>query len=218
MVNTPNENMADVAQARLGEWLEGLASSAPAPGGGAAAAVNVAVGAALIEMVCNLTIGKPRYAEHEATMKSALDQAGQVRQQSLALAAEDEQAFSAVSDAYRLPKDSDEEKATRSAAIQEALVGAADVPLRTAEAAARVVDLAGEILDGANVNVLSDVAVAAASARAGFDSAVINVEINLASMRPGPLRDEAAGRLASHEKVPDEAARIVAEVRQRIAG
>lgn len=208
----------DLGEVRLGEWLEGLASSAPAPGGGAAAAVNVAVGAALIEMVCNLTIGKPRYAEHEATMRSALEQAGQVRQRSLELAAEDEQAFSAVSAAYRLPKDDDEQKAARSAAIQEALVGAAGVPLRTAEAAADVVDLAATILDGSNVNVLSDVAVAAASARAGFDSAVINVEINLASLRPGAPRDEVAGRLASHERVPDQAERIVAEVRKRIAG
>lgn len=207
----------DISEQPVGSWLEDLASSAPAPGGGAAAALNVAVGAALVEMVCNLTIGKPRYAEHEATMKSALAKAGDLRRRSLALAEEDAEAFAAVSEAYKLPKETDEEKAARTAAIQAALVGAADVPLRTGEAAVGVIGLAGEILEGANVNVVSDVAVAAASARAGLEAAAINVEINLSAMAKAPEREVVARRLGEQQEAGADADRIVADVKRKIA-
>jgi formiminotetrahydrofolate cyclodeaminase len=209
-------NDEDIAARPVGAWLEALASAAPAPGGGAAAALNVAVGAALIEMVCNLTIGKPRYAEHEATMKGALARAGEVRAKALALADEDADAFAAVSTAYKLPKDTSAEKADRTAAIQAALVGAADVPLRTAEAAGDVVRLAAEILEGSNVNVISDVAVAASSARAGLESAAVNVEINLAAMADAAQRDQVAGRLALVKEHVDEAERVVLDVAHKV--
>jgi formiminotetrahydrofolate cyclodeaminase len=204
----------------LGDWLTDLASSAPAPGGGAAAAVDLAVGAALVSMVCNLTIGKPRYAEHEATMQDALARAEAGRRAALELAEQDAVAFGAVSEAYGLPKDSDADKAARRAAIQEALVGAAEVPLLTAERAVEVIDLAAGILDGANVNVVSDVAVAAASARAALVSARINVEINLAALDAGDVHDGLAARLAAAD-VDGASARadaLVEAVRVRIAG
>jgi formiminotetrahydrofolate cyclodeaminase len=202
----------------VGDWLDALASDAPAPGGGAAAAVNLAVGAALVSMVCNLTIGKPRYAEHEATMKEVLDLAESQRAAAVDLAHEDASAFAGVSAAYRLPKDSDEQKAARTAAVQEALGAAADVPLATVAAAVQVIELAGRILDGANVNVLSDVAVAASSARSALQSARINVEVNLGSMTDQARRDALQARLDVHrvgdaEKKADE---IVAAVRRRI--
>ncbi|HEY8544452.1 MAG TPA: cyclodeaminase/cyclohydrolase family protein [Acidimicrobiales bacterium] len=204
----------------LGDWLDDLASSAPAPGGGAAAAVNLAIGAALVSMVCNLTIGKPRYADHEATMRSALARAEACRAAALDLAQQDAVAFGAVSDAYRLPKGTDEEKAARRAAIQEALVGAAEVPLLTAERAVEVLDLAAGILEGANVNVVSDVAVAAAAARAALQSARVNVEINLAALDEGDVHRGLAQRLAACD-VDGAAARadeLVETVRRRIAG
>ncbi|HEX9624972.1 MAG TPA: cyclodeaminase/cyclohydrolase family protein, partial [Streptosporangiaceae bacterium] len=166
----------------IGSWLDELASAAPAPGGGAAAAMLAAVGAGLVEMVCNLTIGKPRYAEHEEVMRAALTTATELRMSAGQLAAEDAVAFGAVSQAYRLPKESAEEKAARAQAIQTALVDAADVPLRVAVVAAELIGLADRILAGANVNVISDVAVAASAGRAALDSAVINVEINLSAM------------------------------------
>ena len=200
----------------VGSWLEDLASDAPAPGGGAAAAMNAAVGAALVAMVCNLTIGKPRYAEHEPLMRQTLAEVTALRAQAVQLAADDATAFSAVTEAYKLPKDTDAAKSARTEAIQTALVGAADVPLRTAAVAAAIIDHAGRIMDGANVNVLSDVAVAAASARAALDAAVINVEINLGAMNDPARRDALRAELDKHTAAADTAAALVTAVRERI--
>lgn len=210
-------NESDFADQRLGSWLYDLASAAPAPGGGAAAALHVAVGAALVEMVCNLTIGKPRYAEHETTMVQALEQAGELRARALLLADADAEAFLAVSRAYKMPKDTEEERDARAEAIQSALVTAADVPLRTAEAAADVIGLAQRILEGANVNVISDVAVAASSARAGLEAATVNVEINLSGMADNPERSEVAARLEARRDAVLQADRVVRDVTQKIA-
>jgi formiminotetrahydrofolate cyclodeaminase len=168
-------------------------------------------------MVCNLTIGKPRYAEHEQTMRAALEQATALRAQALQLAAEDAEAFEAVAAAYKLSKDTDEAAQIRTEAIQHALVRAADVPLRTAELAAAVIALAGRILDGANVNVISDVAVAAASARAALEAASINVEINLAAMNDPTRRTEIAVALNKHTSAGQDARDTIAAVRERIA-
>ena len=200
----------------VGNWLEDVASDAPVPGGGAAAAMNAAVGAALVAMVCNLTIGRPRYAEHEPVMHAVLASATELRVLALQLATDDAVAFGAVADAYRLAKDTDEDRAARTAAIQAALIGAADVPLRTAAVAAAIVDLAGRIVPGANVNVLSDVAVAAASARAALDAAVINVEVNLGAMKDPARRDALRAELDKHTAAVTTAAAIVSTVRERI--
>jgi methenyltetrahydrofolate cyclohydrolase len=207
-----------VLDQEIGSWLDELASAAPAPGGGAAAAMVAAVGAGLIEMVCNLTIGKPRYAEHEKAMRAALITATELRLSAGQLAAADAAAFGAVSQAYRLPKESAQEKAARARAIQGALIEAADVPLRVAAVAAEVIGLSDRILAGANVNVISDVAVAASAGRAALDSAVINVEINLAAMSDASARAALRGdldRLAPASAVAD---RVVAAVRHRIGG
>jgi formiminotetrahydrofolate cyclodeaminase len=200
----------------VGDWLDALASHAPAPGGGAAAAISAAIGAALVSMVCNLTIGKPRYAEHEPTMTVVLDRATALREQALELAAEDAQAFQAVAAAYKLPRTSDTDKEARAAAIQTALLEAADVPLRTAELAAEVIALAGRICEGANVNVISDVAVAVSSARAALEAASVNVEINLAAMDDPTRRLEIARALSKHTPASGDAERIIASVRERI--
>ncbi|AEH09765.1 MULTISPECIES: cyclodeaminase/cyclohydrolase family protein [Protofrankia] len=197
-------------------FLAELASPAPAPGGGAAAALQAALGAALVSMVCNLTIGRPRYAEHETTMLSARSGADKARAEALALAAADARAFAAVSDAYKLPKGTDEERAARSRAIQTALVTAAEVPLRTAAVAAAVVGLCARIIDGANVNVLSDVGVAAASARAALDSAAINVRVNTAVMTDADARERATAALAGHLTSVATADSIVRAVGERI--
>lgn len=202
----------------VGSWLDELASDAPAPGGGAAAAMNAAVGAALVAMVCNLTIGKPRYAEHEPVMRQALASASELRTRAVQLAADDAAAFAAVTDAYKLPKHTDADKAARTEAIQAALVGAAEAPLRTAAVAAGIISVAGQIIDGANVNVLSDVAVAATSARAALDAAVVNVEINLAAMKDTARRDVIRAELDKYAAAVPTAAAVVTAVRERING
>lgn len=200
----------------IGSWLDDLASAAPAPGGGAAAAMNAAVGAALVSMVCNLTIGKPKYAEHEPIMREALDAATRLRAQAVQLADDDAAAFGAVTDAYKLPKETDADRTTRTAAIQAALVGAAAVPLRVAAVAAEIIELTGRVLPGANVNVLSDVAVAAASARAALDAAVINVEINLGAMKDEERRAGLRVEVDRHAAAAAAADDIVNAVRERI--
>lgn len=201
----------------IGEWLTELASAAPAPGGGAAAAMNAATGAALVSMVCNLTIGKPKYAEHEVTMAEVRARADELRVEALELAEADATAFTSVMDAYGLPRRTDEEKAARRAAVQEALTGAADVPLRIAALSAEVIELANRILAGANVNVLSDVAVAADSARAALRSAAINVEINRSSMTDEARRTDLAEQLERHNGALAVADTVVSTVRERIA-
>jgi formiminotetrahydrofolate cyclodeaminase len=209
--------MLGVERQTIGTWLTELASGAPAPGGGAAAAMQAAMGAALVGMVCSLTIGKPRYAAHEPTMTAARDRSAELRREAMELADADAEAFAAVADAYRLPRQSDESRVARAEAVQRALLGATVVPLRTAEVAAAVIELTGRVVAGANVAVLSDVAVAAASARAALDSATVNVEINLAALTDPLRRDELSARLAGPQAARAEADRIVTEVRARIA-
>ncbi|QSB06336.1 cyclodeaminase/cyclohydrolase family protein [Natronoglycomyces albus] len=189
------------------KWLDALASAQPAPGGGAAAGMNAALGAALISMVCNLTIGKPKYAESEEAMKVALQKAEAHRQTAIDLAEADADAFAAVSAAYKLPKDTDEEKAARTAAIQAALVAAAEVPLQVAQVSARIIALAGSILNGSNPNVVSDIGVAASSAKSALESAAYNVDINVKSIKDPEQRERLAAELneALASKVQAEA-------------
>lgn len=202
---------------QISGWLDELASAAPAPGGGAAAALCASIGASLISMVCNLTIGKPKYAAFEEQMSAALAKAEEARHAALRLADDDARAFEAVIAAYQLPRSTDAERAARSQTVQRALAGAAAVPLRIAGVAAEVIGLAEEILEGANANVISDVAVAAAAARTALESAIINVEINL-----GALTDEATCRGLADElgrlgPVLERADVVVRDVRARIA-
>lgn len=175
-----------------------------------------AISAALIEMVCNLTIGKPKYADHDDLMRTTLASATALRTRATELADADAIAFGAVAEAYKLPKSTDADKAIRTQSIQASLAGAADVPVKTAQVAAEVIQLAYRIQPGANVNVLSDVAVAAASAKAALDSAVVNVEINLAGMQDesacAALREELDKHLASATMADS----VVAAVRYRI--
>jgi methenyltetrahydrofolate cyclohydrolase len=208
--------MGAVREQTVGAWLTDLASDAPAPGGGAAAAMNAALGAALVAMVCRLTIGRPRYAEHEQTMTGALAQADALRDEALSLAEQDAVAFGKVAAAYRLPRDTEEAKRARTSAIQEALVDAAEVPLRIAALAADVVALARRILAGANVNVISDVAVAASSAQAALSAAAVNVEVNLAAMQDAGRRARLTAALASHDWAARDAEAVVRTVRERI--
>jgi formiminotetrahydrofolate cyclodeaminase len=201
---------------QVGAWLDELASAAPAPGGGAAAALSASAGASLIAMVCNLTIGKPRYAAFDDVMTAALARAEQIRQAALDLAEEDARAFDAVIAAYRLPKGTDAEAATRRQAVQQATAGAAEVPLRVAGLAADVIVLAEEILPGANASVLSDVAVAASMARAALDSSMVNVEINFNALDAGEARTKIAQEVRRYHETDALADSVIAEVRQRI--
>jgi len=202
----------------LEDWLERLASSAPTPGGGAAAALAAATGAALVEMVVSLTVGKSAYVEHEPHVQPIGEQARALRRQALDLAAADEVAFDQVMAAYALPRQTDVEKAARSAAIQAATADAARPPLEIAEVAARVIELAAALPGRSNRNVLSDVGVAAALAGAALESAAINVEVNLGALKDEGVRDGLRKELAAHLVAGDLGREVVGNVRQGVSG
>jgi methenyltetrahydrofolate cyclohydrolase len=201
----------------IGGWLDGLASGGPAPGGGAVGAMSTAMAAGLVSMVCNLTVGRTDGdADREAAMVEARARADALRGRALELSAADGAAFAEVSRAYRMPEDTEDERAARSAAIQEGLVGAAEVPLRSAEVAGEVVALARRVLDGANPRVLSDLGVAVAAARASLEAAVLNVEVNLASMTDADTATALRARLQPHLGALVTATEVLDSVRRRI--
>jgi formiminotetrahydrofolate cyclodeaminase len=159
--------------------LERLGSSDPVPGGGSASALTAAMGAALVAMVAELTIGRPDYAEHEATIRKLRFDALERRAELLSLAQEDADAYDAVVRARHLPKESEAEREARRDALGKAMVAAARAPLRAAVVAGEVLDLAERIAPIGNRNAVSDAGVAALLAAAGLRGALLNVRINL---------------------------------------
>jgi formiminotetrahydrofolate cyclodeaminase len=216
-MSQPYGTVGVVQQETLGNWLEALGSSASTPGGGAAAALAAAAGAALVEMVVNLTVGRPAYAEHERHVQPIGEQARALRQRALDLAAADAAAFDRVMAAYGLPKATDAEKAARSAAIQAATADAARPPLEIAEVAARVIELAAGLPGRSNRNVLSDVGVAASLAGAALDSAAVNVEVNLGSLKDEGVRAGIRKELAAYLSAGELGREVVGNVRQGVS-
>lgn len=171
-------------QARtLGEWLATLASDAPTPGGGAAAAIAAATGAALIAMTGRLSVGRGGDAELDARMQSLVEEADAAREAFLVLADQDGGAFDAVMAAFRLPRATDEGKAARVMAIQEALDGAAVVPLGVARRAVALMALAEDAAALGNPNAASDGYSGGAMLFAATLAALANVRINAASLK-----------------------------------
>jgi formiminotetrahydrofolate cyclodeaminase len=179
-------------------FLDDLAAGAPVPGGGAAAALAVATGAALAAMVCRLTLGREKYREHREAMDAALEAAEELRSQARKLIAEDVAAYTAVTEAYRLPQGTDEERAARAGRVEEALKGATEVPLRTAALAAQVIEFCAAIADSANPNALGDLAVGVLSARTALEGSAINVRINLGLIRDDTFKTTRAEQLQRH--------------------
>jgi methenyltetrahydrofolate cyclohydrolase len=201
-----------VLDVRIDEWLDELADRKPTPGGGAVAALCAASSAALLEMVGNYTTGK-KWADREEAMRALVAEAGALRVQAGQLAQADIEAFAAVGAAYALPRATDEEKVERSAAIQRATLGAAEPPVQVGRVATRLVELAAGLVDPANPNVLSDVGVAAATARAALGGSVVNITVNAALLRDADaargLLDESAELERVMGRADDVAARVV---------
>jgi formiminotetrahydrofolate cyclodeaminase len=167
----------------LGEFLDELASSSPAPGGGSVAAIAGALGAALVSMVCNLTIGKEKYKDVELDMKALLEQSEALRAKLTGLVDADVQAYNKLSAAYKLPKATDEERKARSAAIQKALVEATEVPFEVARQCTAVMDLCVPGAEKGSTAAISDIGVGALLAEAGLRAAAMNVMINLGAIK-----------------------------------
>lgn len=178
-------------------FLDELASSQATPGGGSAAAVMGAMGAALVSMVCNLTIGKKNYAEVEPEMQAILKDAESLRARIAGMVAEDVEAFDQLMAAYGLPKDSDAEKSDRSAAIQAGLKAATDAPLACARACAAVISLSARVAEKGNRNVISDAGVGALAAQAALRSAALNVYINVPMIKDSAFAESRKAEVES---------------------
>ncbi len=176
-------------QAEQRDFLAEVAAPKPTPGGGSAAAYAGALAAALTEMVAGLTEGKKKYAGVAEAMRALKAQAADLRRDLLRAADEDAAAFTAIMQAFRLPKTSPQEKEARHAAIQEATRHASEVPLQTAKQALTALRLAVEAAQKGNLNAITDAATGAALARAALTGAGYNVRINIAG-----LDDQAAAR------------------------
>ncbi len=169
----------------IADYLEQLASAAPAPGGGSVAALTAAQGAALVGMVLSLTVGRPRYQEHDAELRAIQDEADRLRAECAALIDRDATVLRALIATYKLPRATPGERAERDAALQSRTHEATEVPLAGARAAAAIVPLCRRLLPIGNPAAVSDIGVAAACALAAFRSAELYVLINL-----GTLKDE----------------------------
>ena len=198
----------------ISDFLEQLAARVPAPGGGATAALHAAQSAALLAMVARYSDG----AKYDAGLMShIIAEADGLRNDALTLAESDEEAFAAVAEAYRLPKETAEQKEARSAAIAEALAGAARPQADVIRLALLAVSFAEELLPAGNRNVITDVAAAAEAARAAAVTAQINVEVNLRGMNDPTVEGELAAMDEVTEDVVTRADRIIAAVREEIS-
>ena len=182
------------------------ASDSPAPGGGSAAALAGAVAAGLLAMVCRLSLGRDDVAATDEELSRALARSDELRLRFLGLVDEDTASFDAVMDAIRMPKADDEQRTARSAALAQATLGAAAVPLETLTAARETLELAAPLAGRANAAAASDLGVAVHLARTAAEGALLNVAINLASLPPG---DEAE-RLQRESHAAIETARASA--------
>lgn len=163
-------------------FLTKLASAAPEPGGGAAAALVAATGAALVSMVASLTAGKEKYAAVQAEMEQARER-GQALVRDLSTAIDlDAESFRQVMAAYRLPRETDEQKASRKRAIQQAMRDATKEPVRVARLCREIADWSKVVMEKGNVQAVTDAAIAAVLADAAAVSAALNVKINLGSI------------------------------------
>lgn len=167
------------ADKTIREFLDEAAAGAPTPGGGSVAALTGSLGAALLSMVCNLTMGRAKYRDVELDIQALLGETEALRWELLDLVDGDIQAYSKLAEAMKMPRTTDEEKMVRTAAVQDALVTATDVPLEIARRCGRLVDLAVPIAEKGNDNAVSDAGVGALLAEAALRGALLNVKINL---------------------------------------
>ncbi|QUH30824.1 cyclodeaminase/cyclohydrolase family protein [Vallitalea guaymasensis] len=167
----------------VSQFLDATASNDPVPGGGSIAASSGATAAALVEMVANLTIGKKKYEDVNDEMKEISKKANDLRQQLLKYIDIDSEAFNRVMNAYKLPKDTEEQKIVRKMTIQNAMKYAASVPLEVAKKSYDIMELSMRVVESGNKNAVTDGAVSAMMARTAVLSAIYNVKINLSSIK-----------------------------------
>ena len=185
-------------------FIDELASDSPAPGGGSVSALNGAIAAALTSMVGNLTIGKKKYADVEEEMREIVSRVSEIQKELLEAVDKDSDAFNVVFAAFKWPKETEEEKEARSAEIQRGTKIAADVPMRVAETAAELMPLIEKVIMKGNQNSITDACCAMMACRYAVIGALLNVRINLGSIKDETFVKEHADRAAELEKKVNE--------------
>lgn len=207
-----------LAERTIQNFLTDLSSKEPAPGGGSAAALAATIGSALATMVCNLTIGNPKFEQVQ-------DEVGEIAKQAAHLSVllqqymdEDAKSFSAVIAAYQLPKASDEEKKRRSAIIQDSLKVASIVPLRIAQVSLDVLKLAGRIVAIGNPHAVSDAAIAGIMAYAGVQGSLYNVKINIVLISDSQFVQDMKNQMSELQQQAEEQYRKTVAQADQIIG
>ena len=189
-----------LVEQRVIDFVAATASKEPTPGGGAIAALTAATGAALAEMVANLTFGKKGYEAVQPEMEELQAKAEAIRKRMLELSQADADVFNIFMNALGLPKNTDEEKATRTAAIQQAYKDAAMVPFEIGELAYQIFDLAELASRKGNQNLITDGIIAAINARAAVKAAFLNVRINLSGIKDEAFVANVSAKMNSIEQ------------------
>ncbi|MEA4884769.1 MAG: cyclodeaminase/cyclohydrolase family protein [Clostridia bacterium] len=209
----------DFKDMKVSEFLEALASSTPAPGGGSASAVAAAMGLALVSMVAGLTSTEGMEAEDAAKVASAGARSKELMQAVLKCADDDTAAFNQVMAAYRMRRSTDDEKRARRDAIQAALKGAVAAPEHTAELAVEGMRYAAFLAERGNENAVSDAGVAALLLDTAVGGAVFNMKINLAAIRDASFVADAQATAARYSTDKEESRhRAVRAVAGKIGG
>ena len=196
------------------EFLAATSSDAPVPGGGSVAALSAAIASSLTEMVANLTIGKKGYEEVQDEMKAISEKMSAYTPKFVDFIDKDATSFDDVMKAFKLPKETDEEKKARTEAIQNGMKLAATVPLETAQAAMEILGMIETIVVKGNSNAVTDGAVAAMMTRTAVLSALYNVKINLGSIKDAEYVEKTAAEVARIEKeVVEIESRILSQVK-----
>ncbi len=185
------------------DFIRDLGSSAPAPGGGSVAAINGATAAALIEMVANLTIGNAKYEAVHEEMKSIQEAMCQVKEEFVYYINKDSAAFMELMGAFKLPKETEEEKTFRKTEIQRTTKQAALVPYEIGKLAYTLLSLAETVIVKGNANAITDGMIAVINAKAAVKSAFLNVKINLGSIQDAEFVKQLAHSMEEIESVLD---------------
>ncbi|MGH3303489.1 MAG: cyclodeaminase/cyclohydrolase family protein, partial [Streptosporangiaceae bacterium] len=212
---TPKE--PELRDETIDGFLDKLAARAPVPGGGATAALHAAQAAALLGMTARYTCG-PRYADHADTIRMITTEADRLRSASADLIALDGAAFGAVAAAYRLPKDTDEQRSERAAAIAAAMVTASSPPAELIGIGGRLLELAEALRPIVNPAVAGDVAAAVEAIRAAVATSRLNVAANLAGVTDAAARARLTAVIGVVDELEERAARLTAAARAGFAG
>ena len=212
-----HHSLETITETSIDDFLAHLASKDPTPGGGSAAAIMGAMGAALISMVCNVSFGKKGYEAAEPELREVCAQSEALRKRLTGMVAEDVSAFGELMAAYKLPKETDEEKQRRSQAIQASLKRATEVPLACARDCAEVIQLSRRAAENGYLGVISDAGVGVSAAYAAARSAALNVYINVPTLKDRAFAERALAELdAIMTSCTAESEAVYALVREKL--